>query len=507
MTATFSTLLELDARLARSGMHPLSPWWIEHLGRFYAHPTARSLVARVGRGGIKTGTARKVALNEILHGDWPVPPGEVHYWAHVSENKAEASQCLVFCETALSVLGVPYERRGDEIVLPTLRRGIRVFACQIGAVSGFRCFGYSADEVCKWENADHSANPAREVCASLDAMTVTHPGARTLMFSSPWGKDDLHATRIEQGETAGQLVVYAPSWLANPTITRDHCLHLAKGDHKVFLREYQAEPQDATSGAFDYDAADRCFRPPPDTFIDCAAIGVIDWSGGRGDTCAWGTVRWMRSEVTRYLAKRIVLPPLPGERVGREIQDPVLDGRGQRVPNLKWSASEARALLHVSHVDGIEGKFWRHTSSDLVVARMVVEVFRPLNISVVVGDQRSEEFLRVEFGRYGMRFHPLPWTNPSKEAAVATIRRWMRDQTLVCAPHEGLRRQFHGFAEQLTPSGFVTYGARKGGHDDYAALVMTAAMADREHLIPSGAEGSPLRDHMRRMIRYMPTMG
>ena len=63
MTATIATLRQTDERLVRAGHHPLTDVWLEQLTRFYAHSTATTLVAQVGRGGVKSHTSAKVALS------------------------------------------------------------------------------------------------------------------------------------------------------------------------------------------------------------------------------------------------------------------------------------------------------------------------------------------------------------------------------------------------------------------------------------------------------------
>ena len=70
MTATFQTLMGLDARLAAKGEYPLPSFWHEHGRRLYEHPSAHTLVARCGRGSVKSGFGSKVALNETLFGDF-----------------------------------------------------------------------------------------------------------------------------------------------------------------------------------------------------------------------------------------------------------------------------------------------------------------------------------------------------------------------------------------------------------------------------------------------------
>jgi len=64
MTATYESLLAIDGRLVRAGIHPLTSWWFERLPELYGHPTALTLVGRVGRGGAKSHTSVKVAVNE-----------------------------------------------------------------------------------------------------------------------------------------------------------------------------------------------------------------------------------------------------------------------------------------------------------------------------------------------------------------------------------------------------------------------------------------------------------
>jgi hypothetical protein len=199
MTATFETWTALRAELHSAGFPAPLPWWDHQAERFYKSG-AKRFAARVGRGGAKSTSMVDFALNETLAGAWRVPDGEVHFFAFVSQNKAEASQRLRQIAARLRALKIPFDQSGDEIVLRDMPRGIRVFACQVGSVSGWRCFGFAADELSKWSNADHSANPAPEVIASLRAMTVTHPDAREFFVSSPLGVTDLHWEIIERGD-------------------------------------------------------------------------------------------------------------------------------------------------------------------------------------------------------------------------------------------------------------------------------------------------------------------
>jgi hypothetical protein len=446
MSATFETLLRIDAALVTAGHPPLTDWWKTQLERFY-DSRADSLIPRVGRGGVKSNTLCKVSLNETLCGDWQVPPGEVHLWAHVSATKEEAAQRLNFIERCLIDLRVAYERAGDQIVLKDQSRGWRVFACQIGAVSGFRCFGFSADELAKWRSADKFSNPASEVCASMSAMLVTHPGARRLLVSSPVSFTDYHAKRFELGDTDSQLVCQAPTWIANPSVTEAQT-HLLEPDDRVWRREYLAVPQLAALAAFDTDAVNRAFAWNIEPARTGIRIGVIDASSGRKDSWTFGICGW------------------------REV-----DGKKRMV---------------FDKVGGFKGAFWQQLSGDAVVAA-VADEFNAEGISRVHADQRESLMLRAAFKRHGLRFFEHPWTASNKERGVATLRRWLADGLLILPSNVDLRDELLSFEEKSTQSGGFSFGARGDGHDDFVSLLITAAIADAERALP----GSPL--HKMRM--------
>ncbi len=247
MTATLSTLLSFCGRLGAAGHHGLTPAWLEQAARLY-NGTADTLVAQVGRGGIKSGFASRVAINEVLAGDFEVPPGECHFWVDVSENKAEAGQRLRQYESYLTVLGVPFERRGDEIVIPELRRGFLVRAFDSGKVAGFRSIGGRADELAK---AAPDLEEGRSVVSSMVAMTVTHRRHRPklLLLSAPVGKTNYHFARFSEGDQAHQIVFQAATWIANPSVTEEDTRALEPHE-PTWAMEYAAIASDSITGLF-----------------------------------------------------------------------------------------------------------------------------------------------------------------------------------------------------------------------------------------------------------------
>jgi hypothetical protein len=433
VSATLDEFIRLDDELARRGFAPMSEWWRGEVERFYTHPTARTWAARVGRGGAKSTQAVKFAIVETLFGRWRVPPGERHYFAFISLSRDEAAQRLRLIESMLRALGVRHSRAGDVIELIDLEVGFRVFSCTVAGTSGFRCIGYAADEVAKWRSQDSAANPAKEVIASANAMTVNHPGTRRCAFSSPLGRLDWHAKKVDAGDTDDVVVSQAPTWIANPSITEADT-RAAEPDERLWRREYLAVPQAGALGAFDVEAIDRAFARDAAVRQGFGPVLVIDASSGKKDTWTWAVCGWHAR------------------------------------------ADGGRALVF-HNVQGIEGRFWEQLSGDQVVDRVAREA-KTRGIRTVHGDQRESLMLSAAFRRHNLRFVEHPWSAPAKEAAVATVRAWLRDDVLVLPEHDRLREELLEFEERVSPSGGFTFGARGSGHDDFVSLLLTAAMAD-----------------------------
>jgi hypothetical protein len=447
VTATFKTLCQLDTALVAKGHHGLTPFWRSTLERFYAHPTARALVARVGRGGAKSHTSAKVGLNETLFGDWKIPPGEVHYWAYVSKTKDEAAQRLVLIASMLTALGFPHDVAGDTITLSDMSRGFKVFACQVGAVSGFRCYGYSADELAKWQGANYS-NPAEEVCASLGAMTITHPGARRLLISSPFGEDGLHFDSFERGDNAHQVVAQAASWVANPAGITEEAARAVEQDPKIFAREYEAIADSIVSNAFEREDVLGCYGRRLIGVPQSSSFLAIDASSLRGDAFAWVEGKLTdKGEVSIELANG-------------------------------WDDAQQRGITMNTVVDRLADRC------------------DALGTSIVFGDQRESASLAALFEKRGIELKSYAWSEPSKDAAIVTLRRWMREGKLALCEHDKLKRELLGLRARLLPSGRVHY---LSNGVDYASCLITLAHAQNAGELIAGT-GNPVLDAIGEML-------
>lgn len=445
MTDVLDTLDVLDRALVAHGWPALSPWWRETFERF-VQSGCRQLVARVGRRGGKSSSLSRFAVAFALaYPRGAVPPGDVGVVAFISTARDEASQRIRTIRAILDALGIGYRPIEHGIELSDRPVAFKVFVATIAGVSGFTSILVIADEVAKWRDSDSGANPATEVLASVRPTMATQSHARIVLSSSPLGTEDAHARAFDEGDTDFQVTAFAPTWVANPTVSEAET-HRLEPDARVWAREYAAEPQGAKLAAFDPEAIARAFVPRP-LGQRFQRFGVIDASSGKKDSWTYAVAGWAAE------------------------------------PN----AHEARVLVF-DYVAGYEGSFWQQRTADEIV-RDVSRELRSRGCSRVFGDQRESFALSALFTRHGLTFEELPWTAPRKERAVGYLRSLLRDGRLFLPPHERLRAELRDFEERISPSsGALTFGARGAGHDDYVALLLTAAMADLE---------APSRDHRR----------
>ena len=246
----------LDRALVKAGFPATSPWWRVQLERLFSKdasaPARRRWLVRAGRRGGKLSTLARLAVCWALFGAWSIPPGDVGVVAFVSLSKDEASSRLRTIAAILDALGIKYEQRGDELEIATRAALFKVFACNTSAVVGFTSIAIFGDEVARWESRDTGANPAREVIGSLAPTMATVPAAFMVLSFSPWSVDDYHAELFDLGDTAFQIVSYAPTWVANQTISEEQT-HELEPDERVWSREYAAIPSSSVAAAFDAD--------------------------------------------------------------------------------------------------------------------------------------------------------------------------------------------------------------------------------------------------------------
>lgn len=477
MTATFESLMRLDRWLAAAGQHPLAPFWQGEARRLYEHPTASVYAAEAGRGSAKSFFGSRVGLNETINGDFEVPAGECHFWIDVSENKSEAAQRLRQYREWLDILGVTFEDRGDEIVIPELRRGFLVRAAQVGRLSGFRAFGLRIDEAAKLPWDDDSANPLSELWASGTAMMITHLRHRPkrLLLSSPVGVVGFFNELVRQGDTADQVVAQnVPTWVANPSVTEEQTRTLER-DPDVWRREYAAIPSASESTAFVTSDVPPCFELRRERYIRREPVLACD-PASSGNTFAYLVAQWCDPD-PEIEYQRLAPPPgsglSPDTFIGWR-----LDQHGQRIPLPRAT----RPVLYISEIGGWTGEELRETTMDRVASELAW-IARSHGAKIAFTDSFGDAFLAALLSQHGLRTRSFHQSQPSKHEAVMFLRSLMRDRQLVICEHEGMRRDLLTYPRRITGSGF-SYGTRRAGHHwDYAsALVILAHSMTTEHV-------------------------
>jgi hypothetical protein len=225
-------------------------------------------VLRVGRRGGKSSTMCRVAVVETLFGAHVVPPGDIGTYLIIAQNTTQAAERLNTIRKILVVMGVehaPLPGQAEGIKTKSVASGrevaFQVFAATLAGVSGPTGIGALFDEVAKWRDRETGANPATEVLRSArPTMATQWRTAREFMISSPFATLDAHYEAFEQGEDEEQLVAWAPSWEANPTLT-EAITHTMERDFATWQREYKAIPMSAgTSFFFDHDVIDAALK-------------------------------------------------------------------------------------------------------------------------------------------------------------------------------------------------------------------------------------------------------
>lgn len=491
--ALLEKFVALDRALVAHGFPATSPWWMSTVARFL-RSGRRRLVLRVGRRGGKSSTLCRLAVLWALYVPHEIPPGDVGVVALVSVNRDESAARLTTIAKVLDVLGIAYRRTADTIELSSRPLVFRTFACTVQGSVGFTAILVLCDELSVWRNMDTGANPASEVLAWLRPTMATQPRAIEVLSSSPLGSEDAHAEAFAEGDTADQLVAHAATWTANPTITEERT-HALERDEKRWRRMYAAIPSAGVSGAFDEASIDRAMRDPGPIRGYSLPVGVVDLSGGRSDSAAWG--------VFRYITPDAGAPHLYQDTAGNlsayhttEHTIVARDAAGVPLPNPAYQ-EEPRALLELAGVQHIDGAFSVNTPGDTLIA-MMARTFRAAGVTHVVGDQFSALLAETEFRRWGLRYASIPWTNASKIEAVGYLRRVFREESIILPAYDPLRRQLLAFTEKISPSGAITFAGRGRTHDDLVALLVTFAhfeLSDGDiwstHR-PSPVDGSPL---------------
>lgn len=452
----------LDKALALQGFPRTSPWWLETLERFYATGN-RQLVLRVGRRGGKSSTLCRVGVLEALYGEHHVPPGDLGVVAIVSTHRDEAAQRLRTVKAILDALSVKYRPIDGGIELADRPVAFKVYTASISGVSGFTAISVVCDEVSKWRDSDTGANPAREVLSSLRPTMATQPNARIFLSSSPLGRLDAHAAAFDRGDDDFQCVGFAPTWVANPSLT-EAATHALERDEDRWSREFAALPiEEAESSLLSSTLLDRVTRAEslelPRAYGH-SYVAAID-PATRGN--AWTLCIATRRRIEGRSRRSIVL--------ARE-----------------WRGSTAKPL-----------------EPDKVLAEIAI-ICREYGITSVVTDQWHGDSLAAIGRRVGISLSIQPMTAGRKVSLYEDFATWIADCEVDIPAHPQLRADLLNIRRKLTPNGFTISLALTpdGRHADYAPAAVAAlerAWLEAREPPPAPGSAEAIREDDRRMVR------
>lgn len=437
---------EIEVRLRAEGFRETSPWWRETIERWYRAGRPQ-LVARVGRRGGKSSTLARLAVAEALYGHHDVQPGDLAYAAVISTDRSEGVGRLLTIEAILDALRVPYEPvSGIPLAIGLTGRGVgfRVFTASIKGVSGFTGFFILCDEVAKWADADTGANPATEVLASVRPTMATMRNARIVLSSSPFGMLDAHWDAFEEGDTKFQCVGFAPTWLANPSITEERS-HDLEPNEAMWRREYAAIPQaEAESSLLTEALVDAATRVPR-----------------------------IPSEAERKMHPLITTADLPFEQGRRYVaaMDPATRRHVWTLVVATQGYDRKRAV--------VLAREWRPTPSmpltPSVVLREIASLLKPYGTRSVITDQASADAL-AELGRQaGLVLIEEPWSQPEIRRTSEHALKLLQEGLLELPPDPQVKADLLGIRKQLTRSGErYEFAEQRGRHSDYAPAILRA---------------------------------
>ena len=435
---------ELDALLVSRGWPATSPWWQETIERFYGS-SKRQLVVRVGRRGGKSSTLCRVAAVEAIYGAHDIPPGDVGVIPIVSVSRDEATQRLRTMRAIFDEMEIKYKSTAGMIEIdPPSGDGpgsrypvlVKVFAASIAGVSGFTTIWALCDEVSKWRDADTGANPAGEVLASLRPTMATQPQSKIILSSSPLGRLDAHAAAFDLGEIDFQCVGFAPTWVANPTITEEETHRLEQNEGR-WRREYGAQPMDGNEDSlFSASLVDRCTR---DVSGDLPAESGVDYVAAMDPgfvknawTFAIAGMRYVEGIAPRF--KRSVV-------VWRE-----------------WRGTQERPL-NPEHV-----------------LREIQALCRPFGLTFVWSDQYEQFSLHQIGARLDFGVSIVEGGHVAKLARYEELVTQMYDGEIDLPPDKQIRADLLAVRQKLTANGFTIQipESPDGRHADYAPTIAIA---------------------------------
>lgn len=250
----------------------------------------------VGRRGGKSSIAALIASYLAAFHDFSdyLAPGEIGVVSVQATDRRQAKVIhryvvAIFEESPL-LSGLIVRTTAESIELSN-RITIEVVSATIRASRGHTIVAAICDEISFWRS-DESANPDKEILASLRPAMATIPESMLVCLSSPYSRRGaLYETYREYfGQDSDDILVWqADSKTMNPTLDDGFLAREQKRDPASYQSEYLAQFRSDIAAALDPDWIDMALCLPnldaPKSPHPRPFVAHVDMSGGRSDAC------------------------------------------------------------------------------------------------------------------------------------------------------------------------------------------------------------------------------
>lgn len=305
--------------------------------------------------------------------------------------------------------------------------------------------GHSADRVI----VDEAAFVRDVVIEEVIGPMLADRNGRLMMISTPFGKNHFYRAFLEgcgKGDEARSQSrrfrsFRFPSW-SNPHISSEYIEHQrAVITERQFRTEYEAEFVDDQSSVFPWSDIEAACRKPDgsSTHQICETVAGVDWA--------------RYSDYTAVVVVGIV----------------------ERNP----CVSSASPSYHVLAVDRFNRMQWRaqvERAADLL-CRFRVRLVAADQTSV--GDPLLEMLKHVVWNERGLdaRIEGVVFTSQTKREMIDNLAIKLAQRDLSLPPRSPLVKELQAYEYELTDSGNVRTGARRGCHDDCVCALALALRA------------------------------
>jgi hypothetical protein len=286
------------------------------------------------------------------------------------------------------------------------------------------------DEVAHWPN-EYAANADELIYQAIKPAMATMRNSLLIGISSPHARRGLLWTKFSEGfgKTGKTLVVQAPTWTLNPTLSpdRDPIKQAFVDDPQWAAAEYGAEFRSDIETFVSLEVLNRCTDSVGERLPEWSKsyAAFVDPSGGSNDS--------MTLAVAHAEGKLIVLDVI------REVVPPFS-------PN--------------------------------AVVEQFAEVLRHYQVWTVYGDRFAGLFCQEPFIQRGISYE-------TSERAKSDIYRdflpLLNSRAVALLDHRRMRQQFLALERRTTRGGKDSIDHSPGGHDDIANAVAGACLAAIEH--------------------------